>query len=98
MAVRRIGRVGRIARVSKGGVVLGAHDILTITDNGGGALLVTTASLHGLGEGPISITISGASDYNGVHNTPVGDPASATTFVLETSYSADATGGRWDLT
>ena len=81
---------------SVGGKALGGYDILTITDNGFGLALVTTAAPHGLGES-VNVTVTGSSvpEYN---VTDLASPQTATTFNLDvTLYTTDATGGRWTL-
>lgn len=74
-----------------------AHTILTITDDGGTAM-VTTAGPHGFdGITPYPIVISGNSiaEYNG--SQEAGFTPTATTFYIVTPYSFDGTGGSWRL-
>lgn len=71
---------------------LTGHDIVSILDDAGLAL-VTTAAPHGLTEGD-PITLSGTTYYDG--SETAGAIASATAFYLTASYTVDAFGGRWD--
>lgn len=70
--------------------------ILTITDDGGGNCLITTAAPHGL-EGTPPITVSGNSvaGYNVEHS--VDSIPSTTTLVTNQAYTEDGTGGTWAL-
>jgi hypothetical protein len=83
---------------SVGGKALGGHDILTLTESVATNVLVTTAAPHGL-VGSESIVISGTANgtYDGTKEV-AGDPVpTATTFAITDPYSADDSGGRWDL-
>lgn len=77
---------------------LSPNDIVSITDDGNGSMLVTTAAAHGLESGVSIVTISGTSlaAYNGPL-TPVDTTPSPTTFVSFNTYLGDSTGGTWTL-
>lgn len=71
-----------------------AASILTITDDGGGNCLITTAAPHGLeGTPPIIVSGNSVEDYNVEHN--VESIPSATTLATSVVYSSDGTGGTW---
>jgi hypothetical protein len=91
--INRVTRVGRVARV--GGGADPGKIILTITDDGGGNALVTTAGPHGIDGFAVDIAISGTS--NELYNTEhvfLGAPSS-TTFMLLTGWVGDSEGGTW---
>lgn len=79
-----------------GGHVAARRRITTITDNGSGFCLVTTAANHGL-SGAESVVISGSSvaGYNTTHL--VAGIISDNSFETDIAYTSSATGGSWAL-
>jgi hypothetical protein len=76
-----------------------AHTIVSITDDGGGNALVTTAAAHGL-IGDETVVLAGDSDptYDGPHTVSADLPPTATTFVLtDPPFVGNSTGGTWAL-
>lgn len=68
--------------------------ILTITDDGGGSMLVTTEAAHGIvTPAVVRITGTSLSAYNGLHTAD--DAPTATTFRELGGYIGDSTGGSW---
>jgi hypothetical protein len=82
-----------VQRVEAGGDL--AHTILTITDNGGGLPLVTTAAAHGLGGSGSGLTIAGTTLYNGSFRWTVIDPTSFQ--LVDHEWIGDDTGGTWSI-
>lgn len=78
------------------------NTIVSITDDGSGNALVTTAAAHGLIDGaPYSIDITGnsVSGYNTTHTIAAveGSVPSTTTFITDQPYTSTGTGGTWAL-
>lgn len=90
--------LGRLA-LARLATLRSGHVILTITNNGSGVPLVTTAAPHGLA-GTEAIQLTGAGVYNGTADGASSEftVTSATTFTLNTlAYSVNVSGGRWDI-
>ena len=92
--IQRARAIGVSRGVGMSASLLDAHDILTVT-NDGGIALATTAAPHGL-TGAESVTTTGISvpEYNITGGIVVVTP---TTFQLNTLYTSDGVGGRWDF-
>lgn len=73
-------------------VVPPTRAILTVTDGVEGAL-VTTAGPHGLAETSNILIAGSAAAYNGA--AQVASIESATSFITDQTYTADAAGGNW---
>ena len=97
--MRNRGRHRRLSGAGGSGeAALTGNDILTLTESVATNVLVTTAAPHGL-LGSESIVISGTANgtYDGAKEV-AGDPAPTdTTFAITDPYTADDSGGRWDL-
>lgn len=68
--------------------------IISITDGGGGTLVVRTAAPHNLaGLGQASVTLSSTADYDSADNAVT--VIDAVTFSVAGTYSNDDTAGVW---
>jgi hypothetical protein len=76
-----------------------AHTILTVTNDGSGNAVFTTAAPHGLVANVDFVDINGTSSstYNAQNSMLVDDTPTPTTFVQFSGYLEDATGGSWTL-
>lgn len=75
-----------------------AHTILSITDDGSGNMLVTTAGPHGLtGSEPITITGTSRAIYNNGGHVCDSAPT-ATTWLEFGTFVGNSSGGTWAIT